>query len=77
MKSGIALGMQSGSTAVEQALIHIGRQDLAQNKDLVSKILQAVKEMAKRGTPIDIQEDLPSIIDRCQIQGSEKLLDIP
>ncbi|MEB3145909.1 MAG: 2-isopropylmalate synthase, partial [Cylindrospermopsis raciborskii 1523720] len=77
MKSGIALGMQSGSTAVEQALIHIGRQDLAQNKDLVSKILQAVKEIAKRGVPIDIQEDLPSIIDRFQIQGSEKFLNIP
>ncbi|MFB2646915.1 2-isopropylmalate synthase [Raphidiopsis sp. BLCC-F218] len=77
MKSSIALGMQSGSTAVEEALIHIGRQDLAQNKDLVSKILQAVKEIAKRGRPIDIQEDLPGIIDRCQIQGSKKLLDTP
>ncbi|QYX33313.1 LeuA family protein [Sphaerospermopsis torques-reginae] len=65
IKSNVALGMQSGCAAVEMALKQIGREDLVKNKDFVLKILQEIKEIAKRGTPIDIEKELPLIIDRC------------
>lgn len=64
-KSTFALGMQSGLTAVEIALEQIGRADLVANKDLVAKILKEIKELAKRGTPIDIEKELPEIVKRC------------
>ncbi|MFO5492204.1 MAG: 2-isopropylmalate synthase [Cuspidothrix sp.] len=64
-KSSLALGMQSGYTAVELALKQIGREELAKNKDLANKILQEIKIIAKRGTPIDIEKELPSIVYRC------------
>ncbi|MBD2692685.1 LeuA family protein [Anabaena catenula] len=63
-KSSLALGMQSGYTAVELAMKQIGREELAENKDLVAKILQEIKVIAKRGTPIDIEKELPEIVDR-------------
>lgn len=67
IKSSLALGMQSGCTAVVLAMKQIGRENLATNKDIVVKILQEIKEIAKRGTPIDIETELPSIIDRCTV----------
>lgn len=69
-KSSLALGMQSGLTAVELALKQIGRNELAEDKDLVSKILKEIKEIAKRGTPIDIDKELPEIVERCNISLS-------
>ncbi|MTJ11322.1 2-isopropylmalate synthase [Anabaena sp. UHCC 0187] len=66
-KSSLALGMQSGYTAVELALKQIGRGELAENKDLVNKILQKIKVIAKRGTPIDIEKELPEIIVRFSV----------
>ena len=65
IKSSIALGMQSGVTAVELALKQIGREELAENKYLVAKILKEIKELAKRGTPIDIDQEFIKIIDHC------------
>lgn len=65
LTSNVALGMQSGCAAVEMAMKQIGREDLATNKDLIVKILQEIKEIAKRGTPIDIEKELPLIVDRC------------
>jgi 2-isopropylmalate synthase len=65
IKSSIALGMQSGLTAVELALKQIGREELAKNKYLVAKILKEIKEIAKRGTPIDIDKEFIEIIDNC------------
>jgi 2-isopropylmalate synthase len=67
MKSDFALGMQSGYTAVELAFKQIGRAELAENKDLVAKILREIKEIAKRGTPIDVETELPVIIEQCII----------
>jgi 2-isopropylmalate synthase len=64
-KSSLALGMQSGYTAVQLAIKQIGREELAEDKELIAKILQAIKVIAKRGTPIDIDKELPAIIDRC------------
>lgn len=66
-KSSMALGIQSGLTAVELALNQIGRPEVAKNKDLVVKILQEIKEVAKRGTAIDIEKELPEITDRYYI----------
>lgn len=67
-KSSLALGMQSGYTAVELAMKQIGREELAENKDLVAKILQEIKAIAKRGTPIDIEKELPEIVERCNLK---------
>ncbi|WP_071187883.1 2-isopropylmalate synthase [Trichormus sp. NMC-1] len=67
-KSSLALGMQSGYTAVELAMKQIGREELTKNKDLVAKILLEIKVIAKRGTPIDIEKELPEIVDRCNIK---------
>lgn len=67
MKSDFALGMQSGYAAVELAFKQIGRADLAENKDLVAKILREIQEIAKRGTPIDVESELPVIIEQCII----------
>jgi 2-isopropylmalate synthase len=49
IQSSMALGIQSGLTAVELALKQIGRPEVAENKDLVVKILQEIKEISKRG----------------------------
>ncbi len=68
IKSSTALGMQSGCAAVELAIKQIGREDLARNKDLITKILKEIKEISKRGTPIDIEKELPEIIERCTIK---------
>jgi 2-isopropylmalate synthase len=68
IKSSLALGMQSGWAAVELAIKQIGREDLARNKDLITKILKEIKEISKRGTPIDIEKELPEIIERCTIK---------
>lgn len=65
IKSSIALGMQSGVTAVELALKQIGREELAENKHLVAKILKEIKKIAKTGTPIDIDKEFIEIIDNC------------
>ncbi|WP_445172565.1 homocitrate synthase/isopropylmalate synthase family protein [Microcoleus sp.] len=65
LKSSIALGMQSGLTAVKLALKQIGREELVENKYLVAKILKEIKEMVKRGTPIDIEKEFIEIIDNC------------
>lgn len=59
--------MQSGLTAVELALKQIGRNELTEDKDLVTKILKEIKEIAKRGTTIDIEKELPEIVERCNI----------
>ncbi|MBD2387015.1 LeuA family protein [Cylindrospermum sp. FACHB-282] len=66
-KSSFALGMQSGLAAVELALKKIGRNELVEDKDLVAKILKEIKAIAKRGTPIDIEKELPEIVERCNI----------
>ena len=62
IKSSMTLGIQSGFTAVELALKQIGRPEVAENKDLVVKILKEIKKLAKRGTPIDIDKELPAIV---------------
>ncbi|WP_016950211.1 LeuA family protein [Anabaena sp. PCC 7108] len=67
-KSSLALGIQSGYTAVQLAMKQIGREELAENKELVAKILQEIKAIAKRGTPIDIEKELPEIVVRCHIK---------
>lgn len=59
--------MQSGHTAVELALKQIGRADIVGNEDLVSKILKKVKLIARRGTPINIEEELSAIVEHCEI----------
>ncbi|BAZ67871.1 MAG: 2-isopropylmalate synthase [Pelatocladus maniniholoensis HA4357-MV3] len=66
-KSSLALGMQSGYTAVELALKQIGRGELIKDKDVVANILLKIKEIAKRGTPIDIEKELPAIVKCCAI----------
>ena len=66
-QSSFALGMQSGYTAVQMALKQIGQGELAENKDLVDKILQEIKVIAKRGTPINIEEELPKIIEQFSV----------
>lgn len=65
IKSSLALGMQSGLAAVELALKQIGKQELIDNKIIVENILQEIKEIAKRGTSIDIETELPVIVERC------------
>ncbi|OCQ91097.1 2-isopropylmalate synthase [Oscillatoriales cyanobacterium USR001] len=67
IKSSMALGIQSGLTAVELALKQIGRSEVAENKGIVAKILQEIKEITKRGSPIDIEKELPEIVDRYNI----------
>lgn len=67
IKNNFALGMQSGYTSVELALQQIGRSEIAENKHLVTKILNEIKEIAKRGTPIDIEQELPAIIELCSM----------
>jgi 2-isopropylmalate synthase len=64
-KPDLALGMQSGCTAVKLALKQIGKSALVDNPELVAKILQEIKAIAKRGTPIDINKELPAIVERC------------
>lgn len=65
IKSSVALGMQSGRAAVELALKQIGKGELIANKKLINRILQEVKKIAKRGTPIDIDKELPAIVEHC------------
>ncbi|MDZ8186322.1 MAG: 2-isopropylmalate synthase [Nostoc sp. ChiSLP02] len=67
IKSSLALGMQSGYIAVKLALKQIGREELAENQDLVIQICQEIKEIAKRGTLIDIEKELPAIVERCTV----------
>ncbi len=69
IKSSFALGMQSGLAAVELALKQIGKEELIENKNLVANILQEIKEIAKRGTSIDIEQELPVIVERCSISS--------
>lgn len=64
VKSQFALGMQSGQAALEMALHQIGRADLTENQELVANLLQEIKEIAKRGIPIDIENELPAILER-------------
>ncbi|WP_353931379.1 2-isopropylmalate synthase [Okeanomitos corallinicola TIOX110] len=64
VKSNLALGMQSGFAAIELAMKKIGKEELAKDKNLLAQILQEVKEIAKRGTSIDIEKELPYIVDR-------------
>lgn len=64
-KSNLVLGMQSGRTAVKLALKQIGRQHLAANSTLIGYILKEIKEVAKRGTPINIEKELPIIVNQC------------
>ncbi|WP_017653737.1 LeuA family protein [Fortiea contorta] len=64
IKSSFALGMQSGYTAIQLALKQIGRSEIAENQAVVSKILHEIKEIARRGNPIDIEKELPAIIER-------------
>ncbi|TAE56263.1 MAG: 2-isopropylmalate synthase [Nostocales cyanobacterium] len=70
-KSSVALGMQSGYTAIEIAMKNIGRGDLVQDQNLVNLILQEVKKISKRGTQIDIEKELPSIVERCYMERQE------
>ncbi|MGH7900908.1 MAG: LeuA family protein [Thermodesulfobacteriota bacterium] len=62
----ITLGVQSGRAAVELALERIGRFDVVDNKDLVGAIVKEIKAIAKRGRPIDIEEEFPAIVERCE-----------
>ena len=75
VKSNFALGMQSGLSAVALALKQIGREDLAHNKDLASKILQEIKQISKGGIAIDIQTELPKILQYCYIRELKKIHD--
>lgn len=70
IKSSLALGMQSGLTAVELALQQIGKGELIENKVLVANILQEIKEIAKRGTAIDIEREFPAIVESCCVTSS-------
>ncbi|NET02334.1 MAG: 2-isopropylmalate synthase [Sphaerospermopsis sp. SIO1G2] len=71
-KSSLALGIQSGYAAMEMALKNIGREDIIFDKHLVAEILQRVKEIAKTGVSIDIDQELPSIVDSCYTRKSKK-----
>jgi 2-isopropylmalate synthase len=64
-KSSLALGMQSGTTAIELALKQIGKENLSKNSSLINQILDEVKELAKRGTQIDIETEFPTIVNKC------------
>ncbi|MDY6939493.1 MAG: 2-isopropylmalate synthase [Cyanobacteriota bacterium] len=64
IESQFALGMQSGQVALEMALHQIGRGELIEKKDVVTDLLQNIKEISKRGTPIDIEKELPTIVER-------------
>ncbi|MCF2150794.1 2-isopropylmalate synthase [Desmonostoc muscorum LEGE 12446] len=68
IKSSLALGMQSGYIAVKLALKQIGREELIENQDLVIKIFQEIKQIAKRGTQIDIENELPAIVECCIVK---------
>ncbi|MBO3461657.1 2-isopropylmalate synthase [Aetokthonos hydrillicola Thurmond2011] len=63
-KSNVALGMQSGRTAIELALKQIGREDLLKNNTLMNQILNDIKELAKRGIPIDIEKEFPILVEK-------------
>lgn len=65
LKSDIALGMQSGISAISLALKQIDRAELIGDRDLVAKILKEIKEISKRGTPINIERELPLIVESC------------
>lgn len=65
IKSNIALGMQSGISAISLALKQIDRAELIGDRDLVAKILKEIKEISKRGTPINIERELPLIVESC------------
>ena len=65
MTSQFALGMQSGQAALKMALQQIGKETLTNDRYLVTKMLQEIQEISKRGTPIDIERELPQIVDRC------------
>ncbi|HIK30265.1 MAG TPA: 2-isopropylmalate synthase [Oscillatoriales cyanobacterium M59_W2019_021] len=64
IKSQFALGMQSGQAALEMALKQIGQGDLVRDREFVANLLEEIKEIAKRGTPIDIENELPEIVER-------------
>lgn len=59
----ITLGVQSGRAAVELALERMGRMDIINNNDIVSNIVKEIKAIAKRGRPIDIEEEFPAIVE--------------
>lgn len=64
IKSKFALGIQSGYAAIEMAVKQIGREDLLNNQDLVIKMITEVKLIAKQGNIIDIEKELPLIIQK-------------
>ncbi len=39
--------------------------NIVDNKDLVSEILKEIKRIARRETPIDIEEELSAVVERC------------
>lgn len=67
IKNSMALGIQSGLAAVEIALKQIGKEDLLEQKDLVTQILTEIKAITKRGRALNIEKELPAIVDRCII----------
>ncbi|AOY78719.1 2-isopropylmalate synthase [Moorena producens JHB] len=64
-KNNLALGMQSGRASVELALEQIGQEGVTNNRVLMNCILNEVKVLAKRGTGIDIDNELPHIVNQC------------
>ncbi|MEI6427843.1 MAG: 2-isopropylmalate synthase [Pseudanabaena sp. ELA607] len=64
-QSMMALGLQSGRSAVELALKQIGKSELIADQALVTQALHKVKTMAKRGRPIEIEAEFAAIVEGC------------
>jgi 2-isopropylmalate synthase len=64
-QSMMALGLQSGRSAVELALKQIGKPELIADQALVTQALHKVKTMAKRGRPIEIEAEFSAIVEGC------------
>lgn len=74
-QSKIALGMQSGYMSLKLALQQIGRTDLIEDAYLMEQILQEIKRIAKRGSPIEIETELPIIVKCCVMEQLVKTQD--
>ncbi|MGH8769885.1 MAG: homocitrate synthase/isopropylmalate synthase family protein, partial [Burkholderiales bacterium] len=60
----LSLGPQSGSRSVELALKLIDREDLAEDKELVSEVLAEIKTLTKSGVAMDVHREFLSVVWR-------------
>ena len=71
-KPNLALGMQSGRASVKLALEQIGLENFLNHENLISYILNKVKILAKRGITIDVEYELPQIIEQYIVNGDRE-----